>query len=204
MKRVAPAAERNTAPILEVLGRHVPPAGLLLEVASGTGQHALAFARAFPGLAVQPTEPQAAGRESIEAYRAEAALPNLRAPLALDVTQAVWPLTSADVVVAINMIHISPWDATLGLLDGAARTLPAGGILFLYGPYLVDGAPTTESNQAFDASLRQRDPRWGLRDLQTVTDAAADRGLARLEVVPMPAHNFSVVFRRGPDPRNSM
>lgn len=196
MKRIAPAAERNTAPILEVLGRFVPEAGLLLEVASGTGQHAVAFARAFAGLTVQPTEPQAAGRESIEAHRVEAGLENLLPPLDLDVTHSEWPVARADVLVAINMVHISPWAATQALMAGAGRVLPPGGVLYLYGPYLVDGEPTTESNRTFDASLRMRDPRWGIRDLQVVTDEAAGHGLERVDVVPMPANNFSVVFRR--------
>lgn len=196
MKRFAPAAERNTAPIVEVLARFVPETGRLLELASGTGQHAVAFARAFSGLEIQPSDLDPGALASIEAYRAELGLENLRAPVELDARAEVWPVTEADVVTSINMIHISPWAATEGLLDGAGRILPAGGVLYLYGPYLIDGAPTTESNAAFDASLRRRDPAWGIRDLETVTQAAAARGLERVHVQDMPANNFSVVFRR--------
>lgn len=196
MKRFAPAAERNSEVITNTLAPFVPPSGLVLEVASGTGQHALAFARAFPGLQIQPTEIQAAGRESIEAHRDEAGRENLLPAVTLDASAPAWPVASADVVVAINMVHISPWSATVGLLDGAQRTLPPDGVLFLYGPYLVDNKPTTGSNADFDASLRRRNPAWGIRDVQTVTDAAAERGLHRVLLAPMPANNFSVVFRR--------
>lgn len=195
MKRIAPAAERNVGFIVDVLRGFVPATGRLLELASGTGQHAVAFARAFEGLEVQPSDPDEGARASIEAYRAELGLPNLRAPLLVDATSPEWPVPEADVVVAINMVHISPWAATLGLLDGAARTLPEGGALYLYGPYLVDGQPTTDSNAAFDASLRRRDPAWGIRDLDVVTREAEARGLDRVLVKDMPANNFSVVFR---------
>lgn len=196
MKRIAPAAERNTTYIVEVLRGFVPEEGTLLEVASGTGQHATAFAEAFSGLEIQPSDPDPQARESIAAYVADQTQANLRPPVEIDARTPDWPVTSADVLVAINMVHISPWTATLGLLDGAARVLPEGGVLYLYGPYLIDGAPTTESNAAFDASLRRRNPEWGIRDLAAVTEAAAERGLERVHVRDMPANNFSVVFRR--------
>lgn len=196
MKRFAPAAERNTGPIIDVLSEFMPESGLVVEVASGTGQHALAFARAFTGLSIQPTEVQAEGRQSIEAHREESGRENLLPALALDVTWREWPIEAADVLIAINMVHISPWAATLGLLAGAQRILPNGGVLYLYGPYLVDGKPTTESNATFDASLRRRNPEWGIRDLQTVTETALEHGLTRVHVAPMPANNFSLVFKK--------
>lgn len=196
MRRFAPSAERNIPYILEVLREFVPEEGVLLEIASGSGQHAAAFAQAFSGLTVKPSDPDPEARASVAAYQQESGQENFAPPVAIDATAEAWPVASADVVVAINMVHISPWRATLGLLDGAARTLPEGGVLFLYGPYLIDGTPTTESNAAFDASLRRRDPEWGIRDLKAVTEAAAARGLERVHVQDMPANNFSVVFRR--------
>lgn len=195
-KRFAPAAERNTPALLDVLRPRVPATGRLLEISSGTGQHALAFATAFPGLEVQPSEPDPSGRASIEAYRAEASCPNLRPPLDLDVTARPWPIDRADVIVNCNMIHISPWTTTLGLFAGAGEVLTPGGWLLLYGPFLVDGAPTTPSNQAFDVSLRQRDPAWGLRDRDVVTEVAAGAGLVREAVLEMPANNFSLIFSK--------
>jgi SAM-dependent methyltransferase len=137
MKHHAPAADRNAEPILEVLRRVLPARGLVLEIASGSGQHAVHMARALPGIAWQPSDPDAGSRASIEAWRAEAALPNLRAPIALDVL-APWPIDAADAVVCINMVHIAPWAASLALLAGAARVLPADGLLYTYGPYRFD------------------------------------------------------------------
>jgi SAM-dependent methyltransferase len=193
----APSAHRNREPILGVLRTVLPDTGLLLEIASGSGEHALFFAAAMPGLRFLPTDPDAAALRSIAAWRARAGLPNLLAPERLDVAEpAPWPVPHADAVLCINMVHISPWEATLGLLAGAGRILPAGGVLFLYGPYLEDGVPTAESNIAFDASLRQRNPRWGLRQLAALDAAAAARGLVREQRVAMPANNLSLVFRR--------
>jgi SAM-dependent methyltransferase len=193
MKRLAPAAERNKAAIAEVLAEVLPPSGLVLEVASGTGQHAAYFAGRFPALIWQPTD--LGDLASIEAHREEAGLANLRAPLRLD-TAADWPVTAADAVVCINMIHIAPWAACLALLRGAARVLPAAGPLVLYGPYSIDGDFTAPSNVAFDAQLRAQDPAWGVRELRDVERAAATEGLRLDRVVPRPANNHVVVFRR--------
>lgn len=191
----SPAAERNAAPIAQVLAGVLPASGLVLEVASGSGQHAAHFARAFPALTWQPTDREPRHRASIAAWREEAGLPNLLAPLELDVMHP-WPVDRADAMLCINMIHISPWDATLALLDGAARVLPAGAPLFLYGPYRRKDVPTAPSNEAFDADLRSRDPSWGLRDLDEVSTVARDAGFERMDVVAMPANNLSVIFRR--------
>lgn len=197
MKRVAAAADRNKAFIADVLQRVLPPAGLVLEVASGTGQHAVFFAARFPRLQWQPTDLEPAARASIAGWAREAQLPNLRPPLELDASApATWPIERADAVVCANLIHIAPWAAALGLLEGAARILPVGGPLVLYGPYHVDHQPTAPSNATFDADLRARDPAWGVRDLGDVTDAARAQGLVLDEVVDMPANNKTVVFRR--------
>jgi Protein of unknown function (DUF938). len=190
----APATERNRAPILEVLRRVLPPQGLVLEVASGTGQHAVAFAEALPHLTWQPSDPDPQLRASIQAWSASAGLGNLRDPLDLDAAARNWPLDRADAVVCINMIHIAPWAAGLGLLDGAARLLPAGAPLLLYGPFMRDGRHTAPSNAAFDDNLKARNPAWGVRDLGEVERAAA--GFTLAEVVEMPANNLTVVLRR--------
>ena len=193
-RRHAPATERNRAPILEVLRRTLPPQGLVLEVASGTGQHAAAFAGALPGVIWQPSDPDPALRDSIRAWTAAATLPNLREPLDLDAASAGWPIRSADAVVCINMIHIAPWQAALGLFAGAERLLPAGGPLLLYGPFQRGGRHTAPSNAAFDADLKARNPAWGVRDLDAVERAAA--GFTLAEVAEMPANNLTVVLRR--------
>lgn len=195
MKQHSPATARNREPIREVLARHLPPSGLVLEIASGTGEHAVHMARAFPALEWQPTDPEPVSRASIAAWRDEAALPNLRAPLALDVTAETWPVDRAGVIVCINMVHISPWEAALALFAGAARTLMSGALLYLYGPYRQDGV-TAPSNEDFDRSLRARDPRWGVRDVTDLRAAGASAGFSLDEVVPMPANNHSLVFRR--------
>ncbi|WP_043293731.1 DUF938 domain-containing protein [Burkholderia pseudomallei] len=192
----APAAERNREPILAVLKRVLPARGAVLEIASGTGQHAVHFAAALPDLVWQPTDVDAAARESIAAWVADAALPNLRAPLALDVCVEPWPLAAADAIVCVNMIHIAPWAAVCALFVGAARALPDGGVLYLYGPYRRGGAHTAESNAQFDAQLRRRNPAWGVRDLEAVVELGGASGLALDEVVEMPANNLSVVFRK--------
>ncbi|ATR19956.1 Hypothetical protein RMHFA_03018 [Roseomonas mucosa] len=196
-RRHAPAAERNREPILAVLRRHLPAEGLVLEVASGTGQHAVHFAEALPGLVFQPSDPDPSARASIDAWAAASGLPNLRPALELDASGGRnWPTLRAAAVLCINMIHISPWAATLGLMAGAARVLPPGGVLVLYGPYRRDGVETAPSNEAFDRSLRLRDPAWGLRRLEDVTAEAERQGLRRQEVAEMPANNLCLVFRR--------
>lgn len=195
-RRHAPATDRNRDPILAVLRDALPPQGLVLEVASGTGQHAAHFAAALPAVTWQPSDPDPGLRASIEGWRAQTALPNLRAPLALDAATHPWPLERADAVVCINMIHIAPWTAGLGLLRGAGAVLPPGGPLLLYGPFRRGGAHTAPSNAAFDADLKARDPSWGVRDLEAVEAAARDHGLALAGVVEMPANNLTVLFRR--------
>lgn len=194
-RQIAPAADRNKAPILDVLRHHLPPTGLVLEVASGTGQHVAHFAEALPALEWQPSDPSPIARRSIAAWVEAMALPNLRAPLDLEAASANWPIARADAVLCINMIHISPWAATEGLMTGSSRILPRNGLLFLYGPYKREGRHTAPSNEAFDADLRSRDPRWGVRDLESVMAAGAARGFRLEEVVEMPANNLSVVLR---------
>jgi cyclopropane fatty-acyl-phospholipid synthase-like methyltransferase len=192
-RRHAPATLRNRDAILAVLRRHLPAAGLLLEVASGTGEHAVHVAAALPGITVQPSDPDAGARASIDAHAAASGLPNLRAALALDVA-GDWPIAQADAALCCNMIHIAPWEATPALLAGAARVLPPGAPLLLYGPFRQGGRHTAPSNAAFDDSLRARDPRWGVRDLEAVIEAAAGFDLATIEA--MPANNLTAVFRR--------
>ncbi len=182
-----------------MLERVLPARGLLLEIASGTGEHAVAFARALPALDYQPSDVDPDALESIEAWRRHGAPPNLRAPLRLDVHELPWALpgvAAVDALLCINMIHIAPWSACLALFDGAAARLAPGAPLVLYGPYREHGVHTAPSNESFDASLRERDPRWGVRDLDEVAAEAATRGFALEQVVAMPANNRTVVFRR--------
>lgn len=195
-RRYAPAAQRNRDPILEVLRTVLPPSGLVLEVASGTGEHAVHFARNLPGLQWQPSDPSPDALESIAAWRDAEGPDNLLAPLPLDVESADWPIARADAVVCINMIHISPWEAAEGLMRGAARLLGKGAPLVLYGPFRREGHPVEPSNAAFDEDLRRRNPRWGLRLLEEVNALAADEGLAFERFVEMPANNLTVVYRR--------
>jgi SAM-dependent methyltransferase len=195
-RRHAPATARNRDPILAVLRRHLPERGMLLEVSSGTGEHAVHLAAAFPGLLWQPTDPDPAARASIAAWAAEARLPNLLPPLDLDAAAETWPVTQADAVLCINMIHIAPWEAGLGLIRGAARLLPPGGPLILYGPYRRGRQHTAPSNAAFDESLRAQDPRWGVRNLEDVAEAAAQAGFGPPAIEEMPANNLTVIFRR--------
>lgn len=201
--RSTPAAERNRGPILEVLRRVMPAApeegatGRVLEIAAGAGQHAVHFASAFPAFEWLPSDPDPGARASIDAWRERAALTNLRPALDLDVCREPWPVDAVDAVVCINMIHISPPGVTRALIDGAARRLPPGGVLFLYGPYRRGGAHTAPSNAEFDASLKARDPRWGVRDLEWVAELAAAAAFGVPRVFDMPANNLSVVFRRG-------
>lgn len=197
-RRHAPAAQRNREAIAAVLADHLPDHGLVLEIASGSGEHALHFAARFPSLDWQPSDPDPAALRSIAAWSAEAALPNLRPPLRIDARSDDWPIERADAILCINMVHISPWSATLGLMRGAARLLPAGGLLYLYGPYLRAGIETAPSNLAFDQSLRSRDPDWGLRDVADIEATARDAGLCLTHIVPMPANNLSLLVRRDP------
>ena len=194
--QIAPAAERNKDPILAVLRDALPAQGLVLEVASGTGQHAIHFARALPSLVWQPSDPDPAARSSIEAWIAESGLPNLRPPLDLDAGAAAWPIEAADALVCINMIHIAPWGAAVGLFRGASGLLPPDGVLVLYGPFRQQGQQTAPSNEAFDAQLQQRNSAWGLRDLEAVAEEALRNGLLLDRLIEMPANNLSVVFQK--------
>jgi tRNA G46 methylase TrmB len=191
----APAAERNKGPIAAVLKRVLPRSGLVLEIASGTGQHIVHFARELPHLEWQPSEADPEMHGSIRAWIAETGVCNVRHPLDFDVASEAWP-THAAALICINMIHISPWAATSHLMKGASRLLPKSGVLFLYGPYRRYGRHTAASNEAFDNQLRLRNPEWGVRDLESVCTIAEENGLALTEVIEMPANNFSVVFCR--------
>ena len=184
----APAAARNRDAILAVLRTHLPISGTLIEIASGTGEHAAHFAAAMPAWQFQPSDPEPERRASIDAWCAD--LPNVAAALALDAT-ADWPITHADALLCCNMIHIAPWEAALGLLRNAAAL---GAMLILYGPYIQDGVPTAPSNLAFDADLRSRDPRWGLRRVEDVVAAAV--GFTLIAVEHMPANNLSLIFKK--------
>jgi SAM-dependent methyltransferase len=188
------SADRNKGPILALLKRVLPPTGLVLEIGSGTGQHVVHFAKALPELTWQPSDPDAAFRKSIRSWVELENLGNVRAPLELDVCSLPWPVTHADAVLCINMIHVAPWAATEALLTGAKGVLIGGGVLFLYGPYRRFGRHTAPSNEAFDVQLRASDPAWGLRDLEAVVELAGTTGFELAEVVDMPANNFSVVL----------
>ena len=190
------SAERNKGPILDVLARVLPKRGTVLEIASGTGQHVINFAKAFSGLTWQPSDPDAELRESIALRVRDEQLPNVNPPIDLDVTRLPWPLRTADAALCINMIHVAPWSATLALFEGANALLPAQHVLFLYGPYRRFGAHTSESNAQFDSDLRAQNAEWGLRDLEAVSELAHRAGFALTEVVEMPANNFSVIFKR--------
>ena len=194
--KTASSAERNREPILRVLRDILPPSALVLEIASGTGEHAVWFSKALPALSWQPTDRDQAAVQSIAAWRDKTGLPNLLAPLQLDAAAGSWLVGKADAVVAINMIHIAPWTATQGLIAGAARVLSAGGLLFLYGPFREGGMHTGVGNAAFDADLRTRNPSWGIRNLDDVAALANRHGFEAPEQFTMPANNLSVVFQR--------
>ena len=195
-KRFAPATDRNREPILAVLRDVLPASGIVLEIASGSGQHAAFFAPRFPSLAWQPTDPDPDALASIEAWRAEAGAPNLRSPLQIDVRLDDWGIEAAEAIVCINMIHISPFACTEGLFAGASRVLPPAGLLYLYGPYRFSGAFTAPSNEAFDASLRAQNPTWGVRDVDDLVWLANEAGLGHEATIPMPANNHSLIFRK--------
>ena len=196
-KRESPAAQRNREPIADVLADVLPERGIVLEMASGTGEHVVHFAKRFAHLDWYPSDPDAGARASIAAHVAQAGLANVMPPLALDAAASEWPLDAADAIVCINMVHISPWQATEGLFAGAARLLPPmDGPLILYGPYLEREVDTAPSNLAFDESLKARDPRWGLRDLADVDALAKRHGFTRTLRVAMPANNLIVVYRK--------
>lgn len=196
MKRHAPAAGRNREPIAAVLTEELPAAGLVLEVASGTGEHAVHFARTFPHLQWQPSDPDPAARDSILTWREDEGLANLLAPLALNAADAFWPIERADAVLCINMAHISPLAATEGLVAGAARLLRPSAPLVLYGPWLEGWVETAPSNLVFDADLKARCPEWGLRQVEWLDGLAGAAGLRRTRRVAMPANNLTLVYRK--------
>lgn len=195
MKRSAPAALRNREPIGKVLQEWLPDSGTVLEIASGTGEHALFFAERFPSLEWQPTDTDPAALNSIRAWEDEVPLPNIRCPIAVDAS-APWPDIQAEAVLCINMVHISPWHATLGVLDGAAAILPSGAPLIFYGPWFEDNVVTAPSNLEFDQQLRARNPSWGIRKVEDLDAAALQRGLQRVDRRGMPANNIMLLLRR--------
>jgi SAM-dependent methyltransferase len=192
----APAAERNQAPILEVLARELPQSGLVLEIASGTGQHIARFAQALPKLSWQPSDPDAAFRRSISLWLDFEQLANVSLPLALDVRLSPWPIAAADAIICINMVHVAPWAATPALFEGARQVLARDSLLFLYGPFRRGGQHTAPSNAQFDADLRAHDPEWGLRDVEALAAVANDSGFVLANEVAMPANNLSLIFRK--------
>lgn len=196
MKGHAPAACRNRDPIAAVLAQELPATGTVLEVASGTGEHAVRFAKLFPDLQWQPSDPDAGARASIAAWAAEAQLPNLLPPLPLDCTAPDWPVAQAAAILCVNMVHISPTVATQGLFANGARLLPAGAALVIYGPFIEADVPTARSNIDFDADLRRRDPAWGLRETAWVDRTAGAHGFNRARRVAMPANNLVLIYRR--------
>ncbi len=195
-RRFAPAAARNREPILEVLARVVPRGARVLEIASGSGEHAVYCSEELDIASWQPSDPDASARASIDAWREFAHAERVLPAIELDVERMPWPVSDVDAIVCINMIHISAWSATEALLRGASKALRHAGILYTYGPYMRDGEHTAPSNEAFDASLRSRDPRWGVRDVDDLAREAERQGLELREIVPMPANNLSLVFGR--------
>jgi len=196
-RRFAPATERNRGPILDVLRTQLPAAGTVLEIASGSGEHVVHFAAALPHLAFQPSDPDPVNRDSIAAWIAHTAVTNVGPPIAIDAAAPRWSLPEAPAaILCINMIHISPWAATLGLMRNAGAALTKGGVLYLYGAFKRNGEHTAPSNAAFDESLRARDSAWGVRDLEAVLEAANRAGLSLADTLSMPANNLSVVLRR--------
>ncbi len=196
VRRTSPAAQRNASAIAAVLADTLPRTGLVLEIASGSGEHAVAFAERWPELAWQPTDRDPEALASIDAWAAEAGLANMRPALALDVERWPWPISAASAVICINLVHIAPWSACEALMRGAAAVLPQGAPLYMYGAMKIGGRFTADSNVAFDESLRARDPAWGVRDLEAVEAAARVHGLRLVRTEAMPANNSSLVFVR--------
>lgn len=195
-RRYAPPAQRNREPITQILHKILPATGTVLEIASGSGEHAIHFAKAFPALIFQPSDPSADALASIEAWRKHEILPNILSPVQLDASIQNWPVQEAAALLCINMIHISPWSAAEGLMRGAAAMLSMGAPLFLYGPYKRGGKHTAPSNAAFDDDLRRRNAEWGIRDLESVAEYAGQSGFGAPDVYEMPANNLSLVFWR--------
>ncbi len=197
VRRSSPSALRNRDPIRAVLQGVLPPHGLVLEIASGSGEHVSHFASiASPALVFQPSDPDLEACASVDAWVAALGLANIRPALPFDVTVDPWPVAQADGVICCNMIHIAPWAATFGLVQGAARILPIGGFLFLYGPFRRGGQHTSPSNAAFDQDLRARNPAWGVRDLEAVVALARTAGFSEPMIEAMPANNLALIFHR--------
>nr|WP_197465568.1 DUF938 domain-containing protein [Erythrobacter sp. HI0063] len=196
VKRHAPATARNAEPLANVLASELPEKGLVLEIASGTGEHAVFLARRFPQLRWQPSDRDEGALDSIRAWASEAALENIADPILLDTASIEWPIEHADALLCVNMVHISPWEATEGLFAGAAEVLGRGAPLILYGPFIEDGVETAASNLAFDRSLKDRDSRWGLRRLDDLDRLAAKHRFVRTERHAMPANNLVLVYRQ--------
>lgn len=196
MKRHAPATARNSEPLAEVLAGELPNEGLVLEIASGTGEHAVFMARRFPALDWQPSDCATDALHSVDAWAQEAGLANLRPAIALDAAAGDWPVESAAAVLCVNMVHISPWQATVGLFEGAGRVLASGAPLILYGPFLEADVDPAPSNLAFDESLKTRDPAWGLRQVGELDGLARANRLSRAARHIMPANNLVLVYRR--------
>ena len=194
-RRSAPAALRNRPFIADVLAEWLPKTGRVLEIASGTGEHAVFFAQRFPNLEWQPSDIHPDAISSIVAWREAADVPNLRAPIEIDASASHWPIDRADAVLSINMVHISPWASALGLLDGAARLLSNGAPLIMYGPWTANGVETAASNLDFDSQLRARNPQWGLRSVEDFAAAAQERDLRLVETRAMPANNLMLLLR---------
>jgi hypothetical protein len=195
-RQYAPATVRNRDFILDVLRDVLPTTGVILEIASGSGEHVVHFARNLPSLVFQPSDPEPDALLSVAAWMKAAEVTNVRAPIVLDASRSPWPIASADGIICINMVHISPWDASVGLIRGAAAILPPGSPLYLYGPYKRKGFATAPSNEAFDRNLRDRNPIWGLRDLEAIAAIAQSAGFSIPDITEMPANNLSIVFRR--------
>ena len=195
-RQYAPATARNRDFILDVLRDVLPTTGVILEIASGSGEHVVHFARNLLSLVFQPSDPEPDALLSVAAWVKAAQVTNVRAPIVLDASQPPWPIASADGIICINMVHISPWDASVGLIRGAAAILPPGSPLYLYGPYKRKGFATAPSNEAFDRNLRDRNPIWGLRDLEAIAAIAQSAGFSIPDITEMPANNLSIVFRR--------
>jgi cyclopropane fatty-acyl-phospholipid synthase-like methyltransferase len=192
----APAALRNRDLIADILKDHLAPRGLVLEIASGSGEHCIRFGERFPNHIIQPSDPSLQARASIDAWIASSGVTNVRQSLNIDASRSDWPILEADAIICINMIHIAPWSATAGLFAGAARILTSGGVLYTYGPYSRGGAHTSEGNARFDADLRQQNTDWGIRSIEALTDLAMANDLSAPQIVPMPSNNFSLIFKR--------
>lgn len=192
----APAALRNRDLIADVLQSALPPRGLLLEIASGSGEHCIRFGERLPHHVIQPSDPSPQARASIDAWTLSSGVTNVRPALDIDASLPDWPIGHADAVLCINMIHITPWRATLGLFAGAAKYLTAGGLLYTYGPYMCGNKHTSEGNAAFDLSLRRDNPEWGIRSIEALSELANARGFSAPHMIPMPSNNFSLIFKR--------